>query len=282
MVNIDEEIQPVELAETAPPAPAPEPKVPDFTGKKVMVATPCYSGQCHALFTHSCIGLAHIAKELGVHLQFDFLINESLVQRGRNRLVADFLDTECTHLMFIDADIRFDPFDVFRILNLCEGERLVIGGSYSKKAIHWPRVLTAAKNGVADPEDLQCAATSACLNLSDDAKKDRKISLFEPVEVLDLPTGFMMIHRDVFLKMKDAMPSIEYTDDVGPDLRKMHAFFDCFIRDGRYLSEDYAFVRRWQDLGNKVYLCPWVSTTHFGSHGFVFDLPRLASKGISL
>ena len=42
-----------------------------------------------------------------VGVQFGFLMNESLVTRARNALVWEFLQSDATHLMFIDSDIGF-------------------------------------------------------------------------------------------------------------------------------------------------------------------------------
>lgn len=276
MVSVDE-VQEIQ------PAPQQEEKA-RLEGKRLLVATPCYAGQCHAAYARSLILLASVCKDHGVPLKINFLMNESLVQRGRNRLVAQFLETDATHLLFIDSDIQFDPMDVLHLLHLCEGERKVIGGAYSKKNINWRRVTEAVKQGKTSPEELSAAAADACFNFApatlDPAQP--QLELGKPVEVLDLPTGFMMIHRSVFEAMIERHPETRYEDDIEPPFKTMYALFDCYIRDGRYLSEDYAFVRRWQDMGNKVFLCPWMATHHFGTHAFRLDLPALARSGINL
>lgn len=186
-----------------------------------------------------------------------------------------FLETDCTHLIFLDADIQFDPNDVIALLRL---DRDIIGGGYSKKAIRWERVAQAAKAGV-PPEKLAEQGTNPCFNLM---RANGTVSLWEPLELPELGTGYMMIKRNVFEAIKEAHPDKFYHDDVDGSGKKIHNFFDCVVRDGRYLSEDYAFCRMWGDLGGKVFVCPWMKTTHFGTYGFGLDLQAVADAGVSL
>jgi len=85
--------------------------------------------------------------------------------------------------------------------------------------------------------------------------------------VLDAGTGFMCITREAIEKLIAALPEIEYEAEQGKGTR--WALFDCAIVDGRYLSEDYLFCRRWQDIGGEVW-CDVASPTlvHQGSYKF--------------
>jgi hypothetical protein len=91
----------------------------------------------------------------------------------------------------------------------------------------------------------------------------------------------MLIKRHVFEMMRDRMPQLAYSNDSvdvkldgTSEIIKTHhyAFFDTMIdpEDNRYLSEDYAFCRRWQQLepGNKVWLDPFIKLNHVGNHVF--------------
>ena len=76
-----------------------------------------------------------LARNQGIEWTVDTMVNESLIPRGRNNLVAKFLhNTTATHLMFIDADIRFDPYDILKLL---EFDKDIIGMPYAKKLIDW-------------------------------------------------------------------------------------------------------------------------------------------------
>ena len=82
-------------------------------------------------------------------------------------------------------------------------------------------------------------------------------------EVLDAPTGLMLIKREVFPAMIAAFPDHKIVVDRsagGEGERRgfddyQYRFFDVMVDDdGRYLSEDYAFCRRWRALGGKIYV----------------------------
>ena len=45
-------------------------------------------------------------------------VRDSLVTRARNKLVTQFLESDYTHLFFVDADISFTPDDFIRIVNV--------------------------------------------------------------------------------------------------------------------------------------------------------------------
>ena len=121
-------------------------------------------------------------------------------------------------------------------------------------------------------------------------KGTAQFQVTEPLEVLEIGTGYMMVKRQVFDKMKDAYPMIHYKPDhVGQahfdGSRYIHAYFDTVIdsKDSitgggsdRYLSEDYMFCQMWRKIGGKVFLCPWVRTQHIGTYAFTGNMPAVA------
>ena len=113
--------------------------------KKLFVATPCYGGQCLGLYAKSCLDLQSICIQYGIECRFSFIFNESLITRARNYLVDEFLRSGCTHLLFIDADINFNPQDVLALLAL---DRDVVGGPYPKKSINWNNIVNAVKRNL--------------------------------------------------------------------------------------------------------------------------------------
>ena len=86
--------------------------------QNIMVATPMYGGQCAGMFTRSVADLSSVCTRYQIPLTYYFLFNESLVTRARNYCVDEFLRSNCTHLMFIDSDIGFDPNDVIAMLGM--------------------------------------------------------------------------------------------------------------------------------------------------------------------
>lgn len=260
-------------------------KVDDLKNFKVFVATPMYGGMAHGMYVKSCLDLQGLLSRYGVEVRFSFLFNESLITRARNYLVDEFLRSDCTHLLFIDSDIHYNPQDVVALLAL---DKDVIGGPYPKKSINWGNVANAARNHPdLNPGELEGVVGEYVFNV---VSGTSKFTVTEPLEVLEIGTGFMLIKRDVFTKVAEAYPNIRYKPDhVGQanfdGSRYIHAYFDTVIDSkesitgggsDRYLSEDYMFCQMWRKLGGKIFLCPWMRTQHIGTYAFTGNLPKVA------
>ena len=243
----------------------------DLRKKKLFVATPCYGGQCLGLYAKACLDLQAICIQYGIECRFSFIFNESLITRARNYLVDEFIHRSgCTHLLFIDADVSFDPKDVIAMLAL---DKDVIGGPYPKKTIK-------LRDGFS-PTDLDQVTGDFVFNPVPGTTSFR---VTEPVEVMEIGTGYMMVKREVFDKFKEAYPELNYKPDhIGQanfdGSRYIHAYFDTVIdpESHRYLSEDYMFCQWARKIGVKIWLCPWMKTTHVGTYGFQGDLPAVAA-----
>lgn len=264
-------------------------KVPisDLQKKKLFVATPMYGGQCAGMYARSIADLSALCTKYNIPLQIYYLFNESLITRARNYCVDEFLRSDATHLMFIDSDIGFNPQDVIALLALQSDESPydVIGGPYPKKCISWEKIKIAVDKGVAD-EDPNVLEKYVGDYVFNPKSTQREIPIGEPVEVMELGTGFMMIRRSTFDKYKTAYPALSYKPDhirtaAFDGSREIHAYFDCIIDpvSKRYLSEDYMFCYNTEKAGMKVWLCPWMSMNHVGSYIFGGSLADLASIG---
>ena len=286
-------------------------KVDELRKNKLFVATPMYGGMNHGLYMKSSLDLQAVMSRYGVDTKFSFLFNESLITRARNYLVDEFLRSECTHLLFIDSDIHYDPRDVIALMAL---DKEVIGAPYPKKSINWGNVATAArKHPNMDPRELDTLVGEYVFNV---VKGTQQFQVTEPLEVMEIGTGFMMVKRDVFTKFAEAYPHLRYKPDhVGQanfdGSRYIHAYFDTVIDKGynfedihrlmerasngedvseeakkmielennashRYLSEDYMFCQWWRAIGGQVYLCPWMRTQHIGTFAFTGNMPAVA------
>ena len=264
-------------------------KVPitDLQQKKLFVATPMYGGQCAGMYARSIADLAALCARYQIPLQLYYLFNESLVTRARNYCVDEFLRSEATHLMFIDSDIGFNPQDVLALLALQtdESDYDVIGGPYPKKCISWEKINLAVDKGVAD-EDANVLEKYVGDYVFNPKGGQKEIPLGQPVEVMEIGTGFMMIRRKTFDVYKEKYPHLSYKPDhvrteAFDGTREIHAYFDCIIDpvSKRYLSEDYMFCYNTERAGMKVWLCPWMQMNHVGSYIFGGSLADLASIG---
>ena len=245
---------------------------------KIFVGTPCYGGMITADYFKSCLQLTALAATKKIEIQFGTIGNESLVTRARNTLVQLFMDEKkYSHLLFIDADIAFNPEIIFRMLDL---DKEVVTGVYPRKTIDWRKVKKRIidNNDITIPE-LHAASLEYNLNVKNPEKIEVKNGF---IEVLDGATGFMLIKRQVFEKMAKAYPDLKFKSDQ--HLNDPHdktfnyhdtsdwnyAFFDTMIdpESKRYLSEDYAFCRLWQKIGGKVYADITSGMTHYGNYAF--------------
>jgi len=229
----------------------------------LFLSTPCYGGLCLQKYTESVLGLQILASQAGVQLYIDTIENESLVQRARNVAVGRFMQkSDAQYFMFIDADVHFDPQSVIRLIR--SGHDLSVA-CYPKKFVDWNQAAEAVKKG----DERNMAMLSASLVVNFGAEKVAIVDGFAPV--LDGPTGFMLIKRSVFEQMEKAYPDLHCKNDhQNRDFDYYHAAFDCMIDpvNRRYLSEDYAFCRRWQQMGGKIYADTQTTLGHVGNLPF--------------
>jgi len=199
----------------------------------------------------------------GVQLMIDTTENESLVHRARNVAVGRFMQkTDADYFLFIDADVDFEAESVIRLLDSGYDLSCAI---YPKKVVMWNQ----AKRAVENDDDRNLAMISASLVANVGAHKRTVENGF--VEVLDGPTGFMMIKRSVFEEMEPKFPELMCKNDhQNRDFDDYCALFDCMIDpvSRRYLSEDYAFCRRYQQCGGKIYADCYTTLGHVGNLPF--------------
>jgi len=227
---------------------------------KVLIATPMYGGMCTGEYARSLTGVTVELAAKSIHVSYAFLYNDSLITNARNKLATVFMEHDFTHLMFIDADIGFQPAD---IVGLIEAGKDVIAGIYPKKRINWERIEYAVKAGI-PTEELQYHTGDLVVSLVDHGR-EQVVKLSEPAEVFGAGTGFMLIKRGVLETLKDKVET--YIDDDGKTLYEY--FFltkDPVLK--QQLTEDYAFCRLCRTNGVKIYVAPWVRLSHTGSYIF--------------
>jgi hypothetical protein len=201
-----------------------------------------------------------------------------LITRARNYLVDEFLRTDFTHLLFLDADIHFNPQDIVAMLAL---DKEVIGAPYPKKAMNWGNIAAAARNHPnLEPKELENVVGDYVFNV---VKGTERFQVSEPLEVMEIGTGYMLVKREVFPLFAAAYPELKYRPDhVGQANfsgdRYIHAYFDTVIDpvSERYLSEDYMFCQWYRKIGGHIWLCPWVQTQHVGTYAFTGNMAKIA------
>jgi hypothetical protein len=257
---------------------------------KLFIATPMYGGNCTGVFADACQKLARLLGQFGVPHHFHFIYNESLITRARNYCVDEFMRSDCTHMIFIDADIEFNPDQVLSLLWLQTEDSPydVICAPYPKKCISWEKIKLAVDKGLADenPAALEQYVGDFVFNFPPGKVQ---FNLFAPAEVMESGTGFMMIRRRTFETWKEAYPEYSYLPDhvrsnSFDGTREIMQYFQAAIDPDskRYLSEDYWFCQLARKAGLKVWICPWINLRHFGTMNFTGNFVAMAQNGVTL
>jgi len=250
----------------------------------LFIATPCYGGMVTRNFMLSMIQLNNALQQRHMPYSLSTLGGEALICRARNGMVAQFLaEKQATHLLFIDADQKFDPETVFRLIDH-GGE--IVASTIPKKEINWDQVY-ARMDACRSPEDLRSLATSFVLDQRPEAE------LF-PEEIIEseivdgfvqtayIGTGMMLIARTALEKMKSAMPELQYQETevtYGISEAVANEYYDFFgtmlhPKTNRYLSEDYAFCHRWRSCGGTLWADLKSNISHEGAHVFQSSFAR--------
>jgi hypothetical protein len=225
---------------------------------KLFIATPCYGGMLFDQYFHSIILLGNELSRHNIDYGIYTIRNESLVTRARNSLVAMFLESNYTDILFIDADTQFDPISVLRMLAM---DKHVIGGACTVKQIPPRFTLCFCFDG--DPVDRKLIVDNGA------------------IEVEEIGSGFLLIRRETFEKMMEAYPELKCNNDISSYSKNLDPFFYTFFdtmldkATHRYLSEDYTFCRRWRDIGGKIWLDPKTNLNHIGTYTFTGNVNQL-------
>lgn len=249
---------------------------------RLMVATPIYNG-AQGTYVRSLLALALAAQAHGLWVRFEFILYQPSITRARNTLTAMFLASDCTHLLFVDDDIEFSSGDIFSMVRAMDGrpECGVVGGAYARRMINWRNVALAVEMGLAKdrPADLARYSGEFALHF---LHPGQNFAMNELVELSRLGTAMMLIRRDVLEGLRNALPDLVYRPD--PAERETHgigdlepAFFLPMIEEESkaLLSDDYAFCSRVREAGFRIWLAPWIRTTHSGPAVFQGSLPDL-------
>jgi hypothetical protein len=203
---------------------------------KVTVAIPTIDFNVDIRLAGSLVSASHMLMASGNEMALTGLGGCSVLPKARNKLVADFLETEADALMFIDADTVFPPENIFRAVKFSEGKDIVAG---------------------------------VCPLKRDDVRF--RVSIKEPyvvddglLEVERAGTAFMLIRRHVLEEMIKHYPTA-YDSDTDRD---HHVLFDFQVTEEGYLGEDYTFCDRARKHGFRIWVDPLMQFDHIGPKSY--------------
>lgn len=219
--------------------------------RRLFVAVPAYTGSVSTETAAALVAAVPFLERAGVQVTAHFRNGNCYLDAARNQCVADFLESDATDMLFVDADVGFTPEAMLRI---AAAERPVVGGAYPYKddsCLRFPVRFAAGEDRWADEGGL--------------------------LECIHVPTGFLRLNRAVF----DHLPAQEYIDyGSGPEPRRVRDYFRCTIRD-TYFGEDVEFCRRWREAGGKVRMIPDLTFTHFGMKSWMGNWGEAAKAGLA-
>ena len=234
----------------------------------IFLATPVHS-ECSIHYAQALLELQQLCHTKKIKITFS-LIKSSLVTQGRNLCVAGFLESDFTHMLFIDSDIYFNAES---ILKMIEKDKDILSIPYPLKTMMWDKTLERIKGGsIKTIRDLKKSLNTYPMKVKDD--KDIRVDN-GVMEVTHSPTGCMLIKRSVFDKMIKAYPDkniVQKTVINGEyvDRPNLWNFFDT-IHDPRtktYLGEDFSFCKLWKDIGGTCHAYINDTIVHIGEHQY--------------
>lgn len=209
------------------------------TGQKVFLAVAAYSG----LGAHCSFALAHTTAalaEAGIGWELAIYSGNCHVDSSRNRLVRDFLRSDCTDMVFIDADVAWPAQNMVDLLGY---DRDIVAGVYPKKHGDdtYPLLLLPGTQEIW-------------------AERDGLI------EVQGVPTGFLRIRRQVLQRLADE--AVKYNARNEAQDGAMALIFERQVIDGQLWGGDYVFCRKARDAGFKIHIAPEMRFEHSGEESW--------------
>jgi len=239
----------------------------------LVVATPCFGGQVSSIYAGSIFHLQRaVRSRSNIELSVLMRDGDALITRARANLVTLFLDNPlATHLLFVDADIGFEPDQVFRMI---EAGADVVAGVYPIKRVNWDKAKRMLES---NGPKLPSAALDYVLEIDN---PDHVVAVNGFTRVRFAGTGFLMIRRYVLETMcqHPAYASLQFVREHSLDALagspNRFALFECMIdaESGTYLSEDFAFCKRWTDIGGEIWADLESRIDHVGPSVFHGDV----------
>lgn len=226
--------------------------------RSVMICTPVARNPVWQ-YTAALASTLLFLQEQGVRVTFEFVVGNSVVHKARNELVAHFLKSDFTDLLFIDDDMQWAPQSILRLLG---SEQPLIGGA-GRMRVDKPN---------SDP------AVWCWRPLKDEAGQLIQDDM-GAIEVRGFGAAFMLINKRVFAEMVQAHPEWKRRGmpDWPQDVRDhYYEFFPADERDEfGELSEDYGFCHRWRQLGGRCWVDPTIHLGHVGAFNYAGSVAEI-------
>lgn len=246
---------------------------------KILIATPTHGEMFYTPYVQSIIRLQRLIDRNKWESMFSSICYADLVE-SRNYLLTHWFDkTDASHILFIDADMGFEPT---LIADMIDFGKPVTGVIAPKRQIDLKRLAALSAKG----EPAERAIARAHDFIFRPARRPgilRSTKGF--VEVEGCGAGILLIERSCLKTMLAAIPDV--SDDsakkhspLAKDFDRMIRAFDIVTTDGARLSEDFSFCHRWRSLcGGEVWANIKHAITHVGLHRYAGRYADAMPKG---
>ena len=232
---------------------------------RIFVATPVHSDVSIHYFK-SCLEFQKecFVRKIAVMFQ---VMKSSLVTQGRQLCVSGFMESNCTHLLFIDSDISFNFKMIERMINYDKDICLV---PYPIKGLDFDKIKKRIKEGCdIDPRVLGNQYTMSVPDPSN-VKVEKGF-----IEVERGPAGCMLIKREVIEALIKEYPEFTINQHTLIDgklvtRKHMYNFFDTYWNkdDKTYTGEDFYFCKLCKHAGIKMYALVDEYISHHGEFSY--------------
>ena len=249
-----------------------------YENVKLFISTPCYDSMVSLQYTISLLNLTRMLPHYNIDFVIDFIGNESLIPRARNNSLAKFMKSDSTHMLFIDSDIEF-PCDA--VLTLLKADKDVACCSYPKKGFNWKKLIHSVQTDRESNEAISSRGLDFAYNVITD-KENNIIRQGDFIRVKHASTGFMMIKKEIVTKLTEKHSELMFkTDSLSKIDNTICGLFCCMIKDNQYLSEDYSFCDRVNDIGGEIWINTSHNLNHIGKFRFESDIKNRTFLGRS-
>lgn len=209
-------------------------------GRKLFIGIPAYDGKISIKLAYTLAQLMPKAMSLGVSVQLGHVSGCSIITMARNMLVDQFLQSDCTELLFIDGDVLAQADDILRLMAQ-SGDKDITAGSYPRRS----------------------RDRKFFMDLYFDENNELEFD-GAMMRINRVGTGFMLIRRNVIEAIAEKSEKYLGQDGIG----NVANVFDFKLMDGKFVGEDYSFCDKARDQGFKVWLDVEISLPHVGQEEF--------------
>jgi hypothetical protein len=225
--------------------------------RSVFIATPVARHPVRQ-YTSSLMRTISLLGALGIRCYVQNIVGSSNLPRARNELVAAFLATDYTDLLFIDDDMGWDAQAVVRVL---ASDKPVVAAIGAKKV----------ERDDEDPAKWCFMAAPEAEYAQDDMGN---------IRVWRVGTGFLKIERRVFEEMALRHPEWKRSGwaNMPDDAKRWYYRFFAFPDDPDETGEDFFFCNNWRAMGGEIWMDPTIRLTHVGEKEYSGNLTALLQR----